>query len=312
MKKALDRWPTLPIAVWYPIRLPCRFQTQSLTLEDENNASFALQLPDRIREINLSLTSSLLLKIGSQFLASFPDLEYLRLESLDLSHLTGPTLPVGFLGGSTPQLRHICLGGIAFPTLPLLLSSARDLVSLRLHSVSKSGYFSPETLSMSLSMMTRLKSLRIHFLRVASSVFRETGSPVRPPTARAILPALTKFHFSGDSAYLEDLISRIDFPVLERPFKLSAFGTQQLSQFTSHPTSNLPLHWSFLLWGDQILFVKQFLLSVVLNHSTFHIASEEIDSYARLPLIFTQPSAILYDVQQLDLKSFLPKSPWPL
>ena len=54
MKKALGRWPTLPIAVRYPS--PCTIR------EDENNASVALQHPNRIREISLFLTDSLLFK----------------------------------------------------------------------------------------------------------------------------------------------------------------------------------------------------------------------------------------------------------
>jgi hypothetical protein len=43
MKKALDRWPTLPIAVWYPWQCTIQSQGESFILEDENNASFALQ-----------------------------------------------------------------------------------------------------------------------------------------------------------------------------------------------------------------------------------------------------------------------------
>ena len=89
MKKALGRRSTLPIAVWYPSR--------SIIPEDENNASFALQHPNRVREINLILTNSLLSKTRVPLLASFPSLEYLRLESLDPESEL-PPLPLGFLG----------------------------------------------------------------------------------------------------------------------------------------------------------------------------------------------------------------------
>ncbi|KAF8264474.1 hypothetical protein EI94DRAFT_1805765 [Lactarius quietus] len=118
--------------------------------------------------------------------------------------------------GSAPRLRDIHLTGIALHALPLLLSSTRDLVSLRLDLISRGGYISPEAFSHGLSTMTQLKSLEIDFLPRALSVFRETGGAGRSLTAHAILPALSTFRFYCDSAYLEDLISRIDAPILER------------------------------------------------------------------------------------------------
>lgn len=311
-KKALDSWPTLSIAVWYPCQRAGR--NRSLILEDENNASFALRHPDRIREINLFLTTSLLSKSGAQVLASFPALEYLRLESPNSTKMT-PALPVGFLGGSTPRLRHIYLTAIAFPALPLLLLSTRNLVSLRLDKVSRRGYFSPEALSIGLSMTTQLKSLRIHFLPFASSIYRDTGSAGKPLKTRAVLPALIEFHFSGDSAYLEDLISRMDAPVLEQLsitfFKPGAFETVQLSQFISRtkPLAS-PHQMSILLLGDEILVVDQFHPSTLKGRFQLQITSEEIDLQVTLPHILTRLSALLSGVQRLQMKSFLPWSPW--
>ena len=299
VKKALGRRPTLPIAVWYPS--PCTIR------EDENNASFALQHPDRIREISLFLTDSLLFKTRAQLLASFPALEYLRLESPDPTKSESPPLPLGFLGSSAPRLSHIHLIGVPFPTLPLLLLSTRDLVSLQLDSVSKAGYFSPETLSIGLSMMTQLKSLIIHFLPLAS---RETGNAGRPPPVRATLPALTKFHFSGDKAYLDDLISRLDSPILEQSLNPSAFETQRLAQFTSRPSSGVITHQYFLLLEDKIFFIKHCRTSSILNKAILYIVSEEINSKATLPYIFTRHSSNLHAVQRIDMKSFLPKSLW--
>jgi hypothetical protein len=255
MKKVLASWQTLPIAVRYPRRYRWHYGTEeSLILEDQNNASFALQHhPNLIREIDLFLTKPLFLKVGPQLLASFPAIEYLRLESWNQTE--SPTLPAGFLGKSAPRLRHLLLIGVAFPTFPLQLLSARDLVFLQLGFVSRSAYISPETLSIGLSATTRLKCLVIEFLPIGSNFFSETGSVGRSLTATAILPALTKFHFDGDNAYLEDLISRIDSPILKRLFKPSAFGTRQLSQFTCRPNSLwlVPTGWSILLLEDQII-----------------------------------------------------------
>jgi hypothetical protein len=301
MKKALATWPTLPIALWYP----CHFGTEPFLIrKDQNNLSSALQYPNRIREIDLCLTRS---KVGAQLLTSFPALECLRLESRSPIG-SPPTLPAGFLGSSAPKLRHIHLIDVAFPTFPLLLSSARDLVSLCL--VSRSADISPETLSISLSTTTRLKSLLIDFHRFVSNIFSKTGN------APAILPALTEFYFAGDSAYLEDLLSRIDSPVLERLFKPSAFGARRLSQFTYSPNSPrympTPSHWSILLLEDRIFFVNQFDPTPKRNRFRFtlQITSGEIDSRGTLPRFIKRLSSLHSNVQRLDIKSFLPLSPW--
>ena len=312
-KKVLESWSTLPIAVWYPCQNAVR--GRSVILVDENNASFALRYPSRIREINLFLTSSLLSKSGAHVLASFPALEYLRLESQN-STKTTPALPVGFLGGSTPRLRDIHLASIAFPTLPLLLLSTRNLVSLRLDKISRRGYISPEALAIGLSMTTKLQSLRIHFLPFASNVFKLTGSAERPVATRAILPILSEFQFSGDGAYLEDLISRIDAPSLERLsitfFKPDAFETLQLSQFISRTKSLASPHqMAILLLGDEILVVNHFYPSPLTSHFQLHITSEEIGLQVTLPhILLTRLSALLSGVQRLVMKSFLPWSPW--
>ncbi|KAN0134703.1 hypothetical protein V8E53_007488 [Lactarius tabidus] len=282
MKKVLASWQTLPIAVRYPRRYRWHYGTEeSLILEDQNNASFALQHhPNLIREIDLFLTKPLFLKVGPQLLASFPAIEYLRLESWNQTE--SPTLPAGFLGKSAPRLRHLLLIGVAFPTFPLQLLSARDLVFLQLGFVSRSAYISPETLSIGLSATTRLKCLVIEFPPIGSNFFSETGSVGRSLTATAILPALTKFHFDGDNAYLEDLISRIDSPILKRLFKPSAFGTRQLSQFTCRPNS---------LW----------------------LVPTEIDPQVTLPYCIKQLSERRSSVSRLDMKSVLPcqwSPPW--
>ncbi len=142
-------------------------------------------------------------------------------------------------------------------------------------------------------MTTRLKSLRLHFLPFASSVSRDTGSAGRQLKAHAVLPALVEFHFCGDSAYLEDLISRIDAPVLERLnitlFKPSAFETLQLSQFISRTkTLASPHRMSILLLGDEILVVDQFQLpseSPSKSHFQLQITCDELDLQVTLPHI---------------------------
>jgi hypothetical protein len=86
-----------------------------------------------------------------------------------------------------------------------------------------------------LSALTRLKHLCIAFQSPRSHPSREGRHP--PPT-RSVLPALTKLKFVGVSEYLEDLITRIDAPLLNRLriifFHQLIFHTPQLVQFISH------------------------------------------------------------------------------
>ena len=310
MKQAVNRWPTLPIAVSYPWYYTMAGRPP-LTLGDEINATFALHYPKRIRDINLFLTSYFLSKIGAQFLASFPALEYLWLRSSNPTE-SPLTLPVGFLGGSAPRLRHICLDRVILPSLPLLLSSTRDLVSLRLSSVSRSACFSPETLSIGLSTTTQLKYLHIDFLPSVSNVFGETGNIGRPLTAHVILPALTEFHFFGSSAYLVDLISRIDSPILEQLFKLSEFGTQQLSHFIDCPDS-LRTHRSIMLSEDQIFFVTGEQVHSYYsrcNDFFLRITSKGVSAQATFPQFLKRLSVQHLSMQRFDLKCLLPYLPW--
>jgi hypothetical protein len=70
----------------------------------------------------------------------FTELTRLRLSSTDGDM---PVLPGTFLGGSAPCLQDVLLDGIPFPSLPTLLSSASNLVTLKLDKIPQTGYISP-------------------------------------------------------------------------------------------------------------------------------------------------------------------------
>jgi hypothetical protein len=82
--------------------------------------------------------------------------------------------------------------------------------------------------------LTRLNELRIGFKSPRSRPPREGRH--RMPT-RSVLPALTRLRFVGVSEYLEDLITRIDAPLLSQLqivlFHQLTFDTPQLVQFIS-------------------------------------------------------------------------------
>jgi hypothetical protein len=111
---------------------------QGLTSYDEDNLFAALEHPDRICHVDLSLPSSQLSKAAAEMEEPLPTLKRLRLLSEDGN---APVLPDGFLGGTAPCLQRTAMGGIVFPTLPTLLSSS-DLVSFDFYDIPQNGYVS--------------------------------------------------------------------------------------------------------------------------------------------------------------------------
>jgi hypothetical protein len=126
-----------------------------------------------------------------------------------------PVLPQSFLGAicaKAPRLRYVDLEGIPFPAVWKLLSSAHNLVSLKLWDIPHSGYISPEEMATCLSAMTNLHTFHLGFSSPRSRPNRANRR--LPPLKRVNLPALTLLTFKGISAYLEDFVSWINAPVL--------------------------------------------------------------------------------------------------
>ena len=191
----LDIWPELPIVII------------SNGNPGGDNIIDALKLNDRVSLINFWWVSSSALETVMQ--GPFPALEYCAIESFDEML---PVISDSFLGGSTPRLRYLSLHGIPFPALPKLLLSATDLVTLYLSGIPHSGYISPGAMVTCLSALTRLEGLSLEFRSPRSRPDR--ARRLRPPLTRTILPALTSLSFRGVTEYLEDLIARIDAPLL--------------------------------------------------------------------------------------------------
>ncbi|KAI9445790.1 hypothetical protein BJY52DRAFT_1216558 [Lactarius psammicola] len=277
VRKTLDFWPTLPVAIRYP--RSTRFR--SVTSKDEDNVIAALQHPGRICELNVPMTKSLLRKSASLLQASFPTLECLRLGSQDAPRPL--VLPIGFLGGSTPRLREVHLTSTAFSALPLLIRSAPALVSLQLDDIPNSGYFSPEALAAGLSATTQLKLLKVFFH--PPSFRPEQRRTPSPPKSRSILPALTEIHFKGNSDYMEDLLARIDAPAVEQLdvnfLELNTFDTPQLAQFVNRTrTLKSPHRTSIKLSDDDITISHDFRLlppSSAPRSIRLQIACDDVD-----------------------------------
>jgi hypothetical protein len=212
-------WPDLPITVWYPRTGFHPF----LAPKDENNIANNLKNPARIREIDLDITRPLLGKCASSLEESFPELDTLRLRAQGtINTMDTIVLPDNFLHGSAPRLRVLHLKGTAIPMLRQLLSSSKNLVSLRVEDITRDGYFTAEDLVIGLSAATRLQSLELGFhpLTITPSSPVQESSP--PSSSRITLPSLTEFRYEGESTYLRDFVSRIDAPLIEQ-IKVSFF-----------------------------------------------------------------------------------------
>ena len=138
-----------------------------------------------------------------------------------------------FLGGSAPRLREVQLADISFPGLGKLLLSTTDLVRLSLHDIPHSGYVSPEAMVVILSTLTRLEGLYLRFRYPRSRAVRENRHP--SPLTRVALPVLIELYFTGDSEYLEDIVSRTDALLLNNLditlFNQLVFDTPKLRHF---------------------------------------------------------------------------------
>jgi hypothetical protein len=169
----------------------------------------------------------------------FPELTDLHLRIFVDGGL-GRILPDSFLGGTAPRLRSLYFNGVVFPQLPKLLLSATHLVKLDLYGIPRSGYIPPET------MATSLEFLRLNFRYPRPRP--ALGSRRPPPLTRSILPSLTEIRFKGTSEYLEDVLARLDAPLLNvlhiTLFNQIMFDTPQLFQFNDfisrRPTLKAP------------------------------------------------------------------------
>ena len=223
VKEKLNTWPPLPLVVYgWKHEMP---RVTDFVAAFEQN--------DRVCQVLLwDISSSLLERVLASMQHPFPALTTLRLSSDDNE---APVVSDSFLGGSAPRLRYLQLNCIPFPGLPKLLLTATSLVALRLRRIPHSGYFSPEAMVVVLSASTRLKEFELTFQSPRPRPDRQRRRP--PPPTRSVVRALTHFEFHGVSEYLEDLVARIDAPLLDLLditfFHQVIFHTPQLAQFIS-------------------------------------------------------------------------------
>jgi hypothetical protein len=301
VRKTLDVWPPLPIVI---------NDYSPRTYLGGDNITAALDHHDRVYEVTLlNLSSSLFGRLTAVTEGPFLALTKLTLQSYSIK--SAQVLPHTFLGGSAPRLQSLNFDGIPFPTLPKLIRSSNDLVSVRLWNISNTGYFSPEALATCLSALTSLESLTIGFQSPASRP--DQKSRRTPPLTRVVLPALTKMVFRGVSEYFEDLVARIDTPVIRRVmihfFNQLLFNIPQFPQFVGRPEAldsfkraelyfahsfaRVTLHHGLPQWCDPSL-EDALIIEISSNPLDWQISG--------LAQICNQLSLIFSSVEQLEIK----------
>jgi len=203
ISEVLGGWPVLPIILKDQLgKLDQRWDNVVAALQSEHYS--------RICGIDFfNITKLRWERFAAAMQKPFPELTYLDVSTYSVV----PVLPDSFLGGSAPRLRELSLECIPFPSIPKLLLSSNGLVRLSLWNIPVSGYFSPDAIATALTVMTRLEFLRLRFFSPRPRPDPE--SRLLHPFTRFVLPALTRLMFKGVYEYLEDLLTRIDAPLLD-------------------------------------------------------------------------------------------------
>ena len=250
VRQTLDVWPLLPIA----IQVYC----YDWSRWNEGNIMAALKHNNRISEMYIfDPPYSEREKVLAALQQPFPALTTLMLAFYTETALV---VPASFLGGSAPDLQTLSLDRIPFPGLPNLLLTATHLVHLQLHRIPYSGYISPEAMVTALAVLTSLKALHIEFESPQSLPDR------RPhPRTRVLLPVLTYLQLKGMGEYLEDLVARIDAPLLDKLiitfFYQLIFDSPQLTQFMSR-TPKFKAH------NEALVVFTSYNVSLTLPHTS--------------------------------------------
>jgi hypothetical protein len=298
LKEMLDIWPELPIIIsdygWYGL---------PRTVENVENVISALELKDRVSWIELRVSCSDIERFAAVMQDPFPALTDLEIW---LHDEMAPVISDSFLGGSAPRLHYLRLRGIPFPALPKLLLSTTELVILNLQNIPHSGYISPEAMVTGLSALTRLETLNIQFRSPRSRPANASRRP--PPLTRIVLPALTHLYFTGVTEYLEDLVARVNAPLLVEFwitfFNQLVFDLLQLTKFLCHTETFIALnhaqmdfdkHFTSVYFSSRIETFNEVLLSL-------RISCRELDwQLSSLSQLCNSALLALSTVQYLNL-----------
>ena len=306
----LDCTPWRPaelVPIWLPFPIAIE-DIKSSSSPQNYDLEAAIPHPDRVWQIDLQrITRSQFQQVASVIQKQFPALIHLMLH-LDLYRFNdnGPALvlPDGLLGGCAPRLQSLQLNSIQFPALPTLLLSTTDLVRPSLAEIPRSGYLSPEEIVTSLGVLTKVEDLSIGFepSYIDQKIWRS------PSPTRTVFPALTRFRYEGSVEYIEDLVARIDTPLIDDiwiTFRCEpTFSIPQVAQFMKRTTRFQALneaHVNQHLYGIQ---VDSFPSSSYRSHKTSEKSGitflcKNNRQPSRLANVFTSLFPSIYIVEHL-------------
>jgi len=295
VRKTLDVWPPLPIIIR---AIQEKWGDDGIIAAFEHN--------DRMCEIDVTFGSSSQSKNFLEALHQpFPALKRLRLVCYgDEMDETLPVLPDSVLCGSAQSLETLSLHHIPFPGLPKLLLSATHLVNLHLYNIPHSGYISPEVLVTPLSLLTRLEFFHIGFESPQSRPDRRRP----PPQTRTPLPILSSLHFQGVSEYLEDLVARIDVPLLNDLnitfLHQLIFDIPQLNQFINRTSDFTEYDKAYVQFDNRLVSMElrpEFVEELDLELSILCSQSDwQLSSLAQL-CSSSFPQDLISAVERLDV-----------
>jgi hypothetical protein len=187
------------------------------------------------------------------FSVPFPALKSLKLHS---NTANPQVVPNSFWSGSALRLQEIIFTGIPFSALGKLVSSTSNLVYLHLFDIPHFRRDTYDAIVSSLSTLTRLKSLILVFRCPHFDVGEN-----RLSATRVTLPALTRLHLQGHSAYLEAIVSLLDTPLLQSFtikffYNTVALDMPFLIQFIHRTETFQALHQADMVFGSAGVFVK--------------------------------------------------------
>ena len=244
----LTHSPPLPLIINYldPVR-----QT---SIHDEENILLALQYRDRVRRIGLVMPAQNLPKFIKAIDGKFPILERLFIWPRNQDDDVSLTLPTTF---QAPHLGQLSLYYAALPVRSSLLTTTFGLTSLELSNIPLSAYFQPSYLVARISSMPQLEGLSIGFTAPTPTRHVER-QPLHALTEMHVtLPNLRLLIFRGVNAYLEELLSRINTPLLEslkvRLFNQLSFAVSHLFQFVNRTESLRPDFFQIFFYEDAVV-----------------------------------------------------------
>ena len=283
----LNVWPAIPLFI----------NAHLVSNTDKMyNVLAALGQRNRVSQVVLDIDGRKSEEILAPMHVSFPELTRLQLNLQFLSYDEPlPIITDSFLGGSAPRLRLLGLYSVSFPGLPKLLLSATHLVDLFLHNIPHSGYFSPQAIVDSLSVLSGLQAFHLEFRSPQSRP--DWGSRHPPPPKRSVLPALYIFRFKGVTEYFEELVAGIDAPQVSWAkitfFNQINFDCPQLAQFIDCTPA--------LRGRDEAHVQFNYdLANVILRHRT----SDNADDDLSINILCKEPDRQLSSIKQVY--NFLP------